>query len=62
MDWIVTAGSVIVTLLLITGVTIVVLRAVCVTVTGVVVGVCKQGHTSSTSEDGRDRIFEKMLA
>jgi hypothetical protein len=40
----------------------VVLRAVCVTVIGVVVGVCKQEHTNSTSKDGRERMLENMLA
>jgi hypothetical protein len=59
--WTVVTG-VMVRLLLTTGVMIVVLRAVCVTVTEVVVGVCRQEHANSMSEDGRERMLENMLA
>jgi nicotinamide mononucleotide adenylyltransferase len=40
----------------------VVLRAVCVTVTEVVVGICRQEHANSMSEDERERMLENMLA
>lgn len=49
-------------LLLTTGVMNVVLRAVCVTVTKVVVGVCRQEHANSMSEDGRERMLDNMPA
>jgi hypothetical protein len=44
------------------GVMIVVLRAVCVTVIEVVVGVCRQEHANSMSVDGRERTLANMLA
>jgi hypothetical protein len=61
VDWTVVTSSM-VTLLLTTGVIVVVLRAVCVTVIEVVVGVCRQEHTNSTSAVGRERMLENMLA
>jgi hypothetical protein len=51
-----------VTLLLTTGVMVVVLRAICVTVTEMGVGVCRQEHANSMSEVGRERTLENMLA
>lgn len=59
--WTVVRG-VMVRLLLMIGVMVVVLRAVCVTVTEVVVGVCRQEHANSMSDDGRERTLEKILA
>jgi hypothetical protein len=61
VTWTVVKG-VMVRLFLITGVMIVVLRAVCVTVIEVVVGVCRQEHANSISEDGRSKMLENMLA
>lgn len=54
--------DVMVRLLLTTGVMIVVLRAVCVTVTKVVGGVCRQEHANSISDEGRERTLENTLA
>lgn len=39
------------------GVMVVVLVAVCVLVIEMVVGVCRQEHTSAISEDGRARML-----
>jgi len=41
---------------------VVVLRAVCVTVTKVVGGVCRQEHANSMSDGERERTLENTLA
>lgn len=58
----VTADGTIVTLLLMTGVTVDVLRTVWILVVKIVGTGCKQEHTKATSGDGRARMLEKTLA
>lgn len=49
-------------LMLKTRVMILVLRAVCVKVTKVIVGVCREEHANSMSKDRRERKLKSMLA